>query len=123
MNLPLKAGMERSWIEQTLDSEMREQMIACAVAEGSCMWCSEDPGFMALFAASAWFNHSCAPNAAMEATRSTAVVRSVTAIPKGSEVTLSYLPLQLLDDGASRRQRLQGGRGFECRCSRCSAEG
>jgi len=122
MNLPLKGGMERAWIEETLDVEMREQMLCCAIAEGDCLWCSEEPNFVALFVASSWFNHSCRPNAAMEATRSSAVVRALMDIPAGSEVTISYLPHQLLDDGTSRRQRLQAGRGFECRCTRCIAE-
>lgn len=123
MALPLKGGMERAWIEETLDNDMREQMLMCAIAEGCCLWLSEEPTFMGLFAASAWFNHSCAPNAAMEGNRTCAVFRALSAIPRGSEVTISYLPSKLLDDAASRRARLQGGRGFECRCSRCVADG
>merc|ERR1711988_1590306 len=123
MKLPLKGNMDRKFFEDSLDVEMQEQMVTCGTAEGSCLWCSEEPNFMGLFAAAAWFNHSCAPNAAVEATRSTAVVRALAAIPRGAEVTISYLPPQLLENGVSRRERLQGGRGFDCRCSRCADEG
>mmetsp|Transcript_68992 Transcript_68992/g.127129 ORF Transcript_68992/g.127129 Transcript_68992/m.127129 type:complete len:345 (-) Transcript_68992:82-1116(-) len=123
-SLPLKGGMERAFFEEMSDPDMREQMLTCSIAEGCSLWCSEEPGFMALYAAAAWFNHSCAPNATIESSRSSLVLRAVAPIPQGSEVTISYLPLQLLDlDAAKRRQRLQGGRGFDCRCTRCSEEG
>lgn len=120
--LPLKGGMERPFFDD-VDPQMKEQMLTCSIAEGCALWCSEDAGFMALFPAASWFNHSCAPNATIESTRSTLVVRAATAIPKDSEVTISYLPLQLLADATSRRKRLEGGRGFDCRCVRCIEEG
>lgn len=117
--LPLKGNMDRGWLDGTADEEMREQLQLCSVAEGNCLYCSEEPGHVALFAAAAWFNHSCAPNASLETTRGTALIRAAAEIPEGAEVTISYLPAALLGDKDARQERLEAGRGFACCCACC----
>lgn len=125
--LELKGTMDRQMIEGTesLDEDQREQMILCAIAEGNCLPYVEESGQrgMGLYVSAARFNHSCAPNAEYESTKSSILIKAEVDIPKGTEVTISYLPRQLLSDGASRRQRLLDGRGFGCRCPRCIADG
>jgi len=49
----------------------------------------QDPSLLALFAAGARFNHSCAPNATLESSKSTLLVRAGCAIPMGSEARSS----------------------------------
>lgn len=118
--LPTKASMDRAWLDdEEIEAEKRETILMCSIAEGSCLQCTEDPTFMALFSVAAMFNHSCAPNATLESTRTTALIRAATAIPAQTEVTISYLPAQLLGDVGSRRLRLEAGRGFTCRCKSC----
>eukprot|EP00927_Polykrikos_kofoidii_P062765 TRINITY_DN57569_c0_g1_i1.p1 TRINITY_DN57569_c0_g1~~TRINITY_DN57569_c0_g1_i1.p1 ORF type:complete len:359 (-),score=65.66 TRINITY_DN57569_c0_g1_i1:395-1423(-) len=121
--LELKAGLHREWLEGSLDDDQKEQVIVCGIAEGNSIYCTEDLGHFALFPAMARFNHSCAPNASFETTRTTALVRADVAIRCGEEVTISYLPREMLQDAASRRSRLKGGRGFDCICKRCVDEG
>jgi len=123
--LPTKGNMDRKFLEENdaVDDDVREQILVCSIAEGCCLYCTEEADIVALFAAAAFFNHSCAPNALLESTRTTALVRAARPIAKGEEVTISYLPVQLLADASSRRQRLEGGRGFACRCARCAEEG
>jgi len=123
LTLPMKGGMERSSLDAILDAEMQDQVLLCSIAEGCCLRCSEEPGYMALFTAAARFNHSCAPNASLESTRNVAIVQANTDIPEGVEVRISYLPHELLSDVVSCRERLQAGRGFTCACARCTAEG
>lgn len=123
-DLPLKGSMERAAIEEAaMDSEMREQLLVCSICEGCSLYCTEEPMHMALFPAAAWFNHSCAPNARIESSRATLLVRASAPVSAGEEVFLSYLPPALLEEsGERRRERLDGGRGFDCRCARCLAE-
>lgn len=123
--LGTKDGMDKKWLEDTpgLDQDMVEQVLLCSIAECNCMLCSEEPTLVALFPAAARFNHSCAPNAVVESNRHTALVRARCAIPAGTEVTISYLPEILLADATSRRERLQNGRGFACRCAQCRQDG
>merc|ERR1719343_376024 len=107
---------------ESIKDDQREQMQVFSIAEGCALYCTEEP-FMGLFCAAAHFNHSCAPNATMESNRSTLLVRAASEIRAGEEVFLSYLPVELLErPGQDRRARLQGGRGFECRCQRCLDE-
>lgn len=77
---------------------------------------------MALYVAGARFNHSCEPLATVQSSKQSLTVKARVDVPEGSEVTISYLPPQLLvEPGGQRRQRLLAGRGFECRCVRCLA--
>merc|ERR1719240_1187056 len=114
--------MKTSWLDG-VDPDMRTKILMCSIADGNALRCSEDRDHVALFVAAARFNHSCAPNATLESTRTTALVRSNTSIPAGTEVTISYLPEELLSDADTRRSRLKIGRDFDCRCSRCVLEG
>merc|ERR1712176_628412 len=122
--LPTKDGVDRRWLDndddddQPYDADTREQILLCSIAEACCLQCSEEPDYMALFATASHFNHSCAPNACVKSTRSTAIVRAIAPVPAGTEVTISYLPAQLLCEVTSRRERLMAGRGFTCLCAR-----
>ncbi|CAK0857327.1 unnamed protein product, partial [Prorocentrum cordatum] len=121
---PSLRGMDPAVIRSAaMEEEKKDQLIACSIAEGCALYCSEDPGYVALFAAAAYFNHSCAPNASVESTRSELQVRAAADIPRGTEVTISYLPSELLDSAEGRRRRLDAGRGFHCLCTRCREEG
>eukprot|EP00747_Dinoflagellata_sp_TGD_P018045 gnl/TRDRNA2_/TRDRNA2_126239_c0_seq1.p1 gnl/TRDRNA2_/TRDRNA2_126239_c0~~gnl/TRDRNA2_/TRDRNA2_126239_c0_seq1.p1 ORF type:complete len:309 (+),score=56.31 gnl/TRDRNA2_/TRDRNA2_126239_c0_seq1:58-984(+) len=123
LELCTKDGADRAWLTaEVLDADMREQVIMCSIAEANCLRCTEEQGYVSLFATAARLNHSCAPNATLESTRSTLLVRAKTAIAEGTEVTISYLPEQLLIDREQRRRRLKGGPGFDCRCRRCVME-
>lgn len=121
-DLPLKGNMERGVFNcNSITEEQQEQLMVFSICEGCAMPCTEEP-FMALYPAACYFNHSCAPNASTESSRSTLLVRAAQPIAAGEEVFVSYLPTALLDRPlAERRDRLQGGRGFECRCRRCLA--
>ncbi|CAK9077965.1 unnamed protein product [Durusdinium trenchii] len=123
LKLCTKDSHDRATLEGTeMEADTREQILVCSIAEANSLYCTEEPNFAALYAAGARFNHSCAPNASIESSRSRLLVRAATAIPKGMEVTISYLPPQLLSEaGPKRRERLAAGRGFQCRCDRCEA--
>jgi len=124
LKLGTKDSHDRSTLEETeMDPEMREQILVCSIAEANSLYCTEEPSLLALFPQGARFNHSCEPNATIESSKSTLLVRASDAIPKGHQVTISYLPQQLLKEaGAKRRERLLNGRGFHCRCERCQQE-
>ncbi|CAE8647124.1 unnamed protein product, partial [Polarella glacialis] len=121
--LATKSALDRNALDDTLDEDMREQVLVCSIAEANCLLCTEEPNFVALFEAASRFNHSCAPNATVESNRATLLVRAAVDIQEGKEVTISYLPKGLLADSSSRRQRLEMGRGFLCRCLQCKDEG
>jgi len=97
-------------------------MVVFSICEGCALFCTEEPQ-MAIFPKASFFNHSCAPNALMKSDRSSLLVTAARDLSAGEEVFISYLPLSLLERPKSdRRYRLQGGRGFECTCSRCLSE-
>lgn len=121
MSLSPKDGMDPQILKGSMDEDTQKKMVLCSIAENNCLYCSEDPGWIALYRAASFFNHSCAPNAVAQNSRRTCVVSSRVDIPLGTEITISYLPQELLEDRMSRRERLVGGRGFECRCVRCLA--
>jgi len=101
----MKGGTDRGWLEDgkgAFDDWKLEQILLCSIAEGCCLHCSEEPTHMALYPAIARFNHSCSPNACVSGTRSAALVRAITSIPAGSEVTISYLPNGALEDPTQR---------------------
>merc|ERR1712129_53899 len=122
--LPLKHGMFREAIaDTTIEDEMKEQMLVCAIVEGCALYCTEEPDHMSLFPSAAFFNHSCVPNARIESNRSTLLVRASRSIPAGGEIFISYLPPVLLEEpGEQRRARLEDGRGFDCSCEKCRPE-
>ncbi|CAK9101017.1 Putative ATP-dependent RNA helicase ddx17 [Durusdinium trenchii] len=99
LKLCTKDSHDRATLEGTeMEADTREQILVCSIAEANSLYCTEEPNFAALYAAGARFNHSCAPNASIESSRSRLLVRAATAIPKGMEVTISYLPPQLLSE-------------------------
>lgn len=68
------------------------------------------------------FNHSCAPNAVAVVVGQSLLVRAVTPVLTGEELTISYLGVDRLAPVAHRRAVLQGRYRFVCQCSRCLLE-
>ena len=70
-------------------------------------------------------NHSCAPNCAkaMSDRGGCRVVDVIAlrAVPRGEEITVSYLKLDA--PGAARRAYLREKYNFDCRCARCVLDG
>ena len=70
-------------------------------------------------------NHSCAPNCAKAMSdrggRRVVDVRTLRAVPRGEEITVSYLKLDA--PGAARRAYLREKYNFDCRCARCVLDG
>merc|ERR1711971_418326 len=78
-----------------------------------------------LFSFSRRLSHACAPNACWYSKdpSGTRVVRSLTKIPKGVEVCISYLSdMDLLRPAQQRLAELQSSFEFVCTCSRCCSE-
>ena len=78
-----------------------------------------DEGWSVLFPRASLFNHSCDPNAVVDASPHFCAVRAVRMIKKGEEVTVSYLNVFL---SRAERQDTCDKRGFYCACSKCVAE-
>lgn len=81
------------------------------------------PTGSALYLVQACFNHSCKPNASAKVgeTHHQNIV-ALENISKGTEITISYLPNELLQTSYSRRQKMiRMLFGFECMCARCVA--
>jgi hypothetical protein len=90
----------------------------------------------ALWVEHSFYNHSCAPNAYLSTTATTASTEEAATAPaavearlhalrpirKGEEVTVSYIPMSGLD-GGERRARLLEGYGFRCECGACCRDG
>lgn len=89
------------------------------ILQNNTFECSREPGWTALFASAARFNHSCCPNAFLDSSKSTGIVRALRQIPVGEEVCLSYVLVS--DTLESRRANLRPF-GFECSCDRCREE-
>eukprot|EP00929_Paragymnodinium_shiwhaense_P037666 TRINITY_DN20029_c0_g1_i1.p1 TRINITY_DN20029_c0_g1~~TRINITY_DN20029_c0_g1_i1.p1 ORF type:complete len:659 (-),score=166.18 TRINITY_DN20029_c0_g1_i1:367-2343(-) len=89
------------------------------ILQNNSFECSREPGYVALFVSAARFNHSCRPNAFLDASQATGIVRALQAIPAGAEVTVSYVPVS--DPLAVRKEKLAPF-GFECKCERCLEE-
>ena len=70
-------------------------------------------------------NHSCAPNCAKAMSdrggRRVVDVIALRAVPRGEEITVSYLKLDA--PGAARRAYLREKYNFDCRCARCVLDG
>ncbi|GLC45330.1 hypothetical protein PLESTB_000310500 [Pleodorina starrii] len=67
-------------------------------------------------------NHACAPNTTAFAVGQRLLLQAVRDIPRGGEVTTSYLAEMALAPLERRREWLRGAYGFECACERCTAE-
>lgn len=80
--------------------------------------CSREPKMVALFVTCSKVPHSCHPNAFLDADGSHGVLRALDDLPKGTKVTVSYVPVSLFQ---SARQG-QLGQGFQCPCQRCKDE-
>lgn len=89
------------------------------VLEYSTFECSREPGRIAMFPASARFNHSCCPSAYADCTRSVLIIRALRDIPKGEEVCISYTPVS---ESLTQRTKKLEGYAFECDCERCQQE-
>lgn len=81
----------------------------------------------AIFAQASMFNHDCLPNACRfeyldrDGDGNTEViVRALHEIEEGSEVCLSYFPVDY--PYGDRQERLQDEYGFWCKCARCNVE-
>ena len=66
-------------------------------------------------------NHSCAPNCAKAMSAGRVDVVALRAVPRGEEITVSYLKLDA--PGAARREYLREKYNFDCRCARCVLDG
>jgi hypothetical protein len=76
----------------------------------------------AFYALQSCCNHACNPSAAAEGEPSGAAqIIALRDIPKGGEVTLSYVELDGCDGFKERRAALRGY-GFECACELCQAD-
>ncbi|GLI66882.1 hypothetical protein VaNZ11_010880, partial [Volvox africanus] len=70
----------------------------------------------------ALMNHSCAPNTTTFTVGQMLLVQAVRDVPRGAQVTTSYLGELALAPLEQRREWLRGAYGFECACERCTAE-
>ncbi|CAA0827867.1 Histone-lysine N-methyltransferase ASHR1 [Striga hermonthica] len=70
-----------------------------------------------LFPVIAIINHSCLPNAVLVFEGRVAVVRAMQHIPKGTEVTISYI--ETAGSTITRRKALKEQYFFTCACDRC----
>lgn len=68
-------------------------------------------------------NHSCAPNTVNMVVGSSMMVRASEQLPKGSEITTSYLGELAAAPVSARQQALKGAYGFSCNCRRCQVRG
>jgi hypothetical protein len=81
----------------------------------------------AVFAQASMFNHDCLPNACRfeyldrdGEGNTDVIVRALYEIEEGSEVCLSYFPVDWAY--GDRQKRLQEDYGFWCKCARCTVE-
>ena len=65
-------------------------------------------------------NHSCNPNAIIQADGDKQVVRAAAEIKSGTEIKTSYLGLLLYTDCQTRRALLLSTKHFQCTCDRCT---
>ena len=68
-------------------------------------------------------SHSCIPNCHADLGFKSCVVRVVTPVKAGEELTVEYNNKYCLKSTAFRRWRYQETKGFTCHCPRCSAAG
>ncbi len=75
-----------------------------------------------LFATACRMNHSCKPNCVWFTTQDgkSKIIRAVSTIAKGEELTIDYCG-NLLDATPARRDEILQTKGFLCNCERCAA--
>ena len=78
--------------------------------------------FVGLWPEFALLNHACMPNAVAALVGDRLVVRAASTIPKGAQVTVSYLDSKGGVPLAERRRALDAAYGFRCGCARCRLE-
>ncbi|GIL64548.1 hypothetical protein Vafri_18447 [Volvox africanus] len=89
----------------------------------ACECRGEQPrGHIGLWPEFALFNHSCAPNTSNYVIGDSMVVRACRPIKTGEEVTICYLGRPQLLPFSRRISILSEDYGFECSCTRCTAE-
>ncbi|GLI61856.1 hypothetical protein VaNZ11_004364, partial [Volvox africanus] len=89
----------------------------------ACECRGEQPrGHIGLWPEFALFNHSCAPNTSNYVIGDSMVVRACRPIKTGEEVTICYLGRPQLLPFSRRISILSDDYGFECSCTRCTAE-
>lgn len=67
-------------------------------------------------------NHSCNPNAIIQAEGGVQRVVAATSIEAGDEITISYLGLLLYAETSVRKHKLETSKFFECQCQRCQQQ-
>lgn len=90
----------------------------------NCFEHSEDPlGYSAYFASS-FVSHSCGANGIWsEGEDGLHILRARREIAKGDEVSISYLPEDvLLHSAAERKKSLKSTKQFDCSCERCAPQ-
>lgn len=65
-------------------------------------------------------NHSCEPNCVLSFTGRTAYITAIREIPKGTEITISYIPLP--KSFLTRKEHLHRQFNFTCYCCLCSKQ-
>ncbi|GLJ25762.1 hypothetical protein SUGI_0493220 [Cryptomeria japonica] len=76
-------------------------------------------GFSGLWLLPSFINHSCLPNATRLHVGKTMFLHAAKPIKKREEITISYFDALLPQ---SRREKICGSWGFECKCRRCGLE-
>ncbi|EPS73138.1 hypothetical protein M569_01616, partial [Genlisea aurea] len=79
--------------------------------------CELNPLGTGLYPVVSIINHSCAPNSVLVFDGRLAVVRAMQRIPKGTEVSISYI--DTAGSTVTRRKALKDQYFFTCHCSRC----
>jgi len=122
----LRQKFDETWINENImvircprNVDDKGSMKVVRVLESSTFECSREPGRICIFPKGARFNHSCAPSAYADCTRSELWVRALRDIPKGEEVCISYVPVS---EAIEKRKKKLEGYGFECDCQRCQEE-
>lgn len=110
--LRLFTGIDRS-------STSNEMLIVMDIIDKNSFQCSAEPDRSALYVKASRFNHSCIENAFVDGTSQRAIVRALSDISVGEEVTVGYL--SSLEMYSARHAALLK-RGFECKCPRCENE-
>lgn len=59
-------------------------------------------------------NHDCDANASYFCDSQSFRIRSIKDIPKGGEITVSYIPIR--EDYITRQIKTRKGYGFQCKC-------
>lgn len=82
----------------------------------------------AIYARASMFNHDCLPNACRfeyidrcgEKNNTDVYIRALHAVEKGTEICLSYFPVDW--PYGDRQKKLEEEYGFNCKCQRCQVE-